>query len=178
MTTEMKTRPSVLSWTLTCIQRVTAFVSALLLVMMMGVTVIDTIGRYFFNRPLAGAAEWVELTMGLIVFAGMFQAAHHGEHVRLDLLDQFWPSWAEQFIKAVSGIISMVIMLLLASQLGGKVAELREFNDVSAYLGLPLAPLGVFMIVMIILCAAVYLTQVCGLFKKNISPDLVGHKPS
>ncbi len=167
MSTQTQIPQSGLFKALACVQRVTALASALMLVLMMGVTVIDTFGRYFFNHPLSGAAEWVELTMGLLVFAGIFQATHHREHVRLDLFDRFWPAGVERFVKVIASLFSTVIMLLLAWQLWRKVAELHEFGDVSSYLGVPLAPVGFFMLVMVLLSAAVYLIQVCGIFKEE-----------
>jgi len=160
-------RATVWIWTLGRLQSITTCFSALLLVLMMGVTVVDTFGRYLFNHPLSGAAEWVELAMGVIVFAGMFQAAQHGEHVRLDLLERFWSPAVRRFFGASASVLSLIIMLLLSWQLWGKVAELHAFGDVSAYLGVPLVPVGGFMLAMALSSAAVYLVQVCGIFQKT-----------
>ncbi len=159
------------------IQSAMAILSALLLLSMMAVTVVDTCGRYFLNHPVSGAAEWVELTMGIMVFAGLFQAAQCKEHVRIDLLDRYWSPAAEPVVKTIACFASMVVMLFLAWQLWNKALELHDFGDVSSYLGVPLAPVAVFMALMILLSAATYLFQLRALHARVAVPPLVLHKP-
>ena len=49
--------------------------SAILLAMM-GLTFVDVIARYVFNRPLAGAFEVTELLLLVLIFAGLPLVTH------------------------------------------------------------------------------------------------------
>lgn len=133
--------------------------TALLLASLMVITVIDVVGRYAFNRPLSGAAEWIELAMGLMIFGGIFQAGMAGEHIRIDLLDKAWSRGARRVVDAIARLASMAVLLFVAWRLWSKAQELRGFGDVSSYLGVPLAPLGYVMAVACALTATVYLLQ-------------------
>ncbi|MDZ7810788.1 MAG: TRAP transporter small permease subunit [Arhodomonas sp.] len=41
------------------------------LVLMLAVTTVDVIGRYFFNAPILGAFEVSEVAMALLIYAGL-----------------------------------------------------------------------------------------------------------
>ena len=52
-------------------ERLFGAVAALALVGMVLLTCVDVIGRYVLNRPLTGAFELSEMTMGALVFASL-----------------------------------------------------------------------------------------------------------
>jgi len=45
-----------------------ANIAAMVLLVLVAITCVDVIGRYFFNSPLVGAVELVEICMGAITF--------------------------------------------------------------------------------------------------------------
>ena len=45
--------------------------AAAILLAMMGLTFVDVVARYVFNRPLAGAFEVTELLLLVLIFAGL-----------------------------------------------------------------------------------------------------------
>ncbi len=138
---------------------VVAVLTAVLLASLMAITVVDVTGRYAFNHPLSGAAEWVELAMGLMIFGGIFQATVRSEHIRIDLFDKGWSPAARQIIQAIGRAVSAVVLALVTWRLLLKAADLHRYDDVSAYLGVALAPLGVIMAVAAALSAVVCLLQ-------------------
>jgi len=139
------------------LERTVALATAALLGSLVCITVIDVAGRYLLNRPLAGAAEWVELAMGLMIFGGMFQAAARSEHIRIDLLDQVWSSAALHRLLVFGRFASAGLLVFLGWRLWGKGREMAEFADVSSYLGVPLAPIAFTMAAGCILAALAYL---------------------
>jgi len=136
-----------------------SIVTALLLASLMLITVIDVVGRYAMNRPLSGAAEWIELSMGVMIFGGFFQAGVSGEHVRIDLLDKAWSRTARRVVDAIARIVSAVVLLGVAWRLLVKAQEMSGYADVSSYLGVPLAPLACVMAAASALTALVYLLE-------------------
>jgi len=56
-----------------------------LLCVMVIVTCIDVIGRYFFAAPLLGAHEMITLSMGVMIYLGMPLVTASREHLVVDL---------------------------------------------------------------------------------------------
>lgn len=113
-----------------------------LLLAIMATTVIDVLGRYIVNRPLSGAIEITELTLGVMIFAGVALAAARGEHVRVDLLDSLL---GQRWLRASTlfgSLISCLVAAFLAWRLFYRAQDFAKFNDVSSHLGVPLAPLA------------------------------------
>lgn len=144
------------------VERAVALATAALLGSLVCITVIDVAGRYLMNRPLAGAAEWVELAMGLMIFGGMFQAAARSEHIRIDLLDQVWSPAALHRLLNLARFASAGLLAFLGWRLWGKGREMAEFADVSSYLGVPLAPIAFTMTAACILAALAYVLDSSG----------------
>src|SRR6266571_6884493 len=67
--------------------------SALLLCLML-VTFVDVVARYLFNRPIRGAFEVTELTLLVLIFAGLPLVSHADEHVTMDFIDRMLPARA------------------------------------------------------------------------------------
>lgn len=57
--------------------------AAIALASIMFLMLIDVTGRYLFNAPLPGAAEIIELAMGVCVFAALPLVTASNEHIRL-----------------------------------------------------------------------------------------------
>lgn len=70
----------------TWIERVLEAVISLCLLAMVAVTVLDVVGRYFFNAPLSGGFEISEILMGLTVFAALPLASRAENHLAIGLL--------------------------------------------------------------------------------------------
>jgi len=138
--------------------------SALVLFTMMVVTVVDVVGRYFFNSPLPGAAELNEIGLGLLVFAALPLITARGGHVTIDLLsnlaDKLGTHKAALFqrvqevcVHAVSAALLAIITWRLAFQ----TERMAGYGDSTSFLGIPLAPVGGFMTVCAGLAAVVAL---------------------
>lgn len=141
------------------VERAVALATAALLVSLMLITVADVLGRYAFNRPLAGAAEWAELAMGLMIYGGLFQAATRSEHIRIDLLDHLWRPAVMRYVTSLCRIAAALLLLFMAWRLWVKGRELAEFGDVSSYLGVPLGPMAFAMAAAAVLAAIAYVFE-------------------
>jgi len=65
--------------------------SAVLLFLLMLLTCVDVIGRYFFSQPLVGATELTEIGLSLVIFTAMPVITWRGGQIVVDLIDGFAP---------------------------------------------------------------------------------------
>jgi len=66
-----------------------ANIAAMILLLLVGITCVDVIGRYFFTppRPLVGAVELVEICMGAITFFSFPLMFSRHDHIVVDLIN-------------------------------------------------------------------------------------------
>lgn len=64
--------------------QVTRILSAISMFLMMALTFLDVIGRYFM-RPIFGAPEMIQFLLAFTIFAAMGQASAHGDHIVVDI---------------------------------------------------------------------------------------------
>lgn len=123
------------------IDKAIRFVAAVLLFLLMMLTFIDVIGRNFFNRPLNGAAELTELSLGAIVFLMLPLIAIRQSHIVVDLFD-FVPSRIFKAAQAITGIVVGVFFFgMMAWRLWHLGDSTARYNDLTPTLKLPIAPL-------------------------------------
>ena len=63
----------------------------MLLFLMMLLTFADVVARYLINRPIRGGFELTELTLLVLIFAGLPLVSHADEHVTMDFIDRLLP---------------------------------------------------------------------------------------
>ena len=79
-----------------------------LLFAMMCLTFVDVVARYLFNSPLRGGFEITELTLLVLIFAGLPLVSHGDEHVTMDFIDRMLPP------RAVGILVRLVHALVAA----------------------------------------------------------------
>ncbi len=133
-----------------------ASIAALALFAMMWLTVIDVVGRKFFDNSLVGAVELTEIFMMLTIFIGLPLTSRAGEHIVFDLLDQFLPESMQRVQRALSQLITCLLLLGGAWVVGGRAARTTEYGDVTAQLEIPLGPFHYFIAALLLITAAVH----------------------
>lgn len=78
-----------------------AWLSGALAAVMMVSTTVDVAGRYLFNRPLYGAFEITEISMGLIVFTALPLAVYRREMIVVGVLSDRYPERLRRLVDAV-----------------------------------------------------------------------------
>jgi len=117
---------------------------AFLLTGLVGLTVVDVIGRYLFGAPLAGAFELTQLMLGTLVFAALPLTTLSGEHVEVDLAYVASPDSLKTIMRWLSGLASAAVLWAIAWRLVVYSARLAGDEAVTNALVVPLAPLGWF----------------------------------
>ena len=128
--------------------------------MMMVLTFADVVARYLLNHPIRGAFEITELTLLVLIFAGLPLVSHADEHVTMDFIDRILPArlrvgWI-RFMHAVCA----AIMFFLSWQVWIKATRISSYNDTTDVLLITIGPFVYFMAVMIALTGGVHLYKV------------------
>lgn len=122
--------------------------AALLLFVLMLITVVDVIGRYVFNQPLAGSSELTEIVLGLIIFAAFPLLCGNNDHIAVDLLEN---RFSDKFKRIRDRVVQGVLVVcLLTLTYGLFLLGMRARRDVLVTEILEL-PNAVFLFIMALL---------------------------
>lgn len=134
--------------------------AAAIVFILMGLTLIDVVGRYFFNTPLVGGFEITELSMGVLVFITLPQLTLDNRHLKVELFTNQLPPVATHAISLLTPLLSTIVLIFLAVQLGDQGNSLNAYHETTATLHLPVGPLAYFMSGMCVISALVAIAQI------------------
>ncbi|MBC9247421.1 TRAP transporter small permease [Paracoccus sp. 11-3] len=122
--------------------RVMAGIAALLILLMIGVTCLDVVGRYLFNRPFGGAYELTQVLLAALVFVALPLTTADGGHVEVDLALHLFPRGVQRLMGRLAGVISAVALAYFTWRLA--IIGLDQWHEGTrtSSLALPLAPLA------------------------------------
>jgi TRAP-type C4-dicarboxylate transport system permease small subunit len=137
--------------------------ASILLGGMMLLTFADVVARYLLNRPIRGGFEITELTLLVLIFAGLPLVSHADEHVTMDFIDRILPPrLLGAWIRFMHGACA-AIMFFLTWQVWIKATRIASYSDTTDVLRITIAPFVYFMALMIALTGVVHVFKV---FKK------------
>lgn len=132
-----------------------ANIAALILLLLVALTCIDVVGRYFFNSPLVGAVELVEICMGAITFFSFPLMFMRNDHITVDLI----PHFNRGYLGWLTSLLFMAVTVYVAYKLGDRVFDYAvralEDGDVTEYLLIPRYPIVGFITAAIFTAAAI-----------------------
>ena len=139
------------------LQRFQLWVSAVALLALMMVTVVDVFMRYVFNRPLRGSFDAVEGLLLLFVFNSLAAAFFTRRHIIIDLIDSFVPRGLSEALIRIADVLSVGVLALLVWAMLVPAAQSYAYGELKQDLGLPIFVLWTVAILSLagtILCAA------------------------
>ena len=95
------------------VERFFALLSGIAVFGLMLLAVVSVTGRQFFNRPLPGYVDWIELTMPLIAFLGVSYVKRIGGHVRMDIVVGQLKGRALWLAEMVTTLCILILIVLL-----------------------------------------------------------------
>jgi TRAP-type C4-dicarboxylate transport system permease small subunit len=131
--------------------------TAAVLFVMMALTCVDVVGRYVFNRPVAGGLEMIEILVAATVFAALPLVTLRQEHVTVDLFDAITPDWLLRVQHVAAYVLAAAVCGILAWQLWIRAGRMLGYGDTTAVLRIPLYPLTYSMTAMMALTALIFL---------------------
>lgn len=139
------------------LQKILGLIAATVLFTMMTLTAIDVIGRYFFNKPLAGGFEITEMGLALLIYCALPLVSARREHIVIDTLDVFMSEGVKTFLNRLSDLICFVCLAGVGYLLFKRAERVVEYGDTTNVLQLPLAPVVYTMSVTIGIAALTHL---------------------
>jgi len=157
---------------------VTAAANILLCVMVV-VTCIDVVGRYFFSAPLLGAHEIITLAMGIMIYLGMPLVTASREHLIVDLAGSLLSPKGKRIQQIIINSIAALTFTLFSYLLLFYGFGLAEDLMVTEDLEIEQAPIAYVMAVMCFLTIFVFFYQVsCAIKdKKSDYSKSAGSRP-
>ena len=127
---------------------------------MMCLTFVDVVARYLFNSPLRGGFEITELTLLVLIFAGLPLVSHGDEHVTMDFIDRMLPPRAVGVLIRLVHALVAAMFLFLTWQMLIKAGRIAAYGDTTDVLRITVGPFVYFMAAMIGLTALVHVFKV------------------
>ena len=124
------------------LERSLGVMAAVLLMVLVGVTCVDVVGRYVLNTPLKGAFEMTEVLLVALVFAALPLTTERREHVEVDLLAFLFGDKANRVLIAFGGLFSAAVFATFAWRLWIQSGKSATDGAVTNALEIPLAPFG------------------------------------
>jgi len=132
-------------------------VASAVLFAMMGLTVVDVVARYVFNRPLRGAFEVTELMLLVLIFAGLPLVSFSDEHATMDFIDRLLGPRAQRWLERGVQLVNGAFMLVLAWLVWLKANRIWGYRDTTDVLRILYGPFVYFMAVTLALAGLIHL---------------------
>lgn len=107
-----------------------------------GVTVLDVVGRYWFDAPISGAFELTQLMLAALIFAALPLTTAARGHVEVDLIAGALPQLLRPAIAWLGAIVSAAALAVFSWRLAVHAVRLAADGSVTNALDVPLAPLA------------------------------------
>ncbi|MDF2153450.1 TRAP transporter small permease subunit [Vibrio sp. CAU 1672] len=107
--------------------------AAISLLLMMLITFVDVTGRYFFNHPIMGSTELIEVLLAVMVFMAFPLVSWQEENICVDLLDNYFPEKWVNIRQIVINLIcsgSLILVALMNWKLAGRSLEYEEVTEI------------------------------------------------
>jgi TRAP-type C4-dicarboxylate transport system permease small subunit len=132
-------------------------VAGLVLMVMMMITVVDVVGRKIFNLPLPGGLELTELTLVVLIYAGLPLVSRHGEHVVVDLFERWMSPMLKKVLNMLSHLVCSLAFFGIAWLLYRKALSSAASGDYTSVLKVAYAPFIYVMCALVVLTALIHL---------------------
>jgi TRAP-type transport system small permease protein len=127
---------------------------------MMCLTFTDVVARYVFNRPIRGGFEITELTLLVLIFAGLPLVSHADEHVTMDFIDRALRGRARIWLNRIVNAIVAGLMGFMSWQVAIKAGKISSYGDATDVLRIPYGPFVYFMAATLALAALIHLYKI------------------
>lgn len=145
--------------------------SALALAIILCTSFVGVIMRYFFQTPILGSDEIIQLVSIALVMLAMPGTAQRDGHVRVDVFDEHIGVWGRFIGDLFSRAVGVYLMYLLTWRSWLGLREALEYNDLSNMLRVPFWPFYGLMALGSALFAVVLVLQIVDLIRGGPGAD-------
>ena len=117
--------------------RLFGYLAAFCLAATMMVTVADVFLRMFFDYPLRGVLELVELGLACTIFVALPAVFLRDEHLVVDVIDHLSKPSVVRWLDLAGAVVSLGVLVVMAWQMLPLARAMHEFGDVTSDLSIP-----------------------------------------
>ena len=110
---------------------------SLVLLWLVGLTVVDVVGRYFLRMPVTGAVELVQISMAGIIFFSMPMMFLKDDQVVVDLFQFVRRGWLGWILSLAITVVVIVASWIVADRVWDYAVRAWEDQDATIYLDIP-----------------------------------------
>jgi TRAP-type C4-dicarboxylate transport system permease small subunit len=119
------------------LSRVLGWLAALFLAAMVLLTVADVTLRSFFNYPIRGMLELVELGLACTIFLALPAVFLRDEHLVVDVIDHLTKPAVVRALDLLGSVVSLIVLAFMAWYMVPNARNMYEFGDVTSDLSIP-----------------------------------------
>lgn len=114
-----------------------AIIGGLLLLAIAAMTMVSIIGRFFFDLPIRGDFEMTKQGMGLVVASFIPYCILNGGNLIVDFFTSKASAGTQRFLDTVGAVFTGAGLLVFAWKATEAILDVRESNEVSGNIDLP-----------------------------------------
>ncbi len=145
--------------------------SAILILFLMLLAVVQVIGRKFFNFPIPGYVDWVEFAMAIFCFLSIAYTQKLGGHVRMEFFIGRFSGRLLWVLEVIGTLVAMGIIAILAWYGYEHFVRAWLIGDSSIDIELPIWPGKFIVVVAFISLELRLLVQLLGFLRLCAYPD-------
>ena len=134
--------------------------ACLVLLLVMSITFVDVIGRYFFNSPVTFAVELIQLGMGLLVLFGLAVTTLERGHIAVDVIESMVPKFFRKILASIAAICGACFISIISWRLWDRGMKFLDDGLATDILFLPVWPWVLLMAIAAAVAAVVAVFQV------------------
>ena len=134
--------------------------ACLVLLLVMSITFVDVIGRYFFNSPVTFAVELIQLGMGLLVLFGLAVTTFERGHIAVDVIESLLPDFFRKILASIAAICGAGFISIISWRLWDRGMKFLDDGLATDILFLPVWPWVLLMAIAAAVAAVVAVFQV------------------
>jgi TRAP-type C4-dicarboxylate transport system permease small subunit len=115
------------------------------LVLMMFLTAMDVLLRYFLNSPISGALELTQYMMLIVVVSGLALCTVEKSHVRVEVIVERLPRKIRTVLYCITSLLSLGLFSLMTRQAVIYAGFLRDGKLISPVLFIPAFPFAILL---------------------------------
>jgi TRAP-type C4-dicarboxylate transport system permease small subunit len=122
-----------------------ARIGCVALFLMMGLTVVDVIGRFLFNSPILGSFEITQYLIVVMIFSFIGNAQAEKWHVSVEILVNTFPKRVQALIDLFNALVGVLLMAVISWMGFEKAFESMATGDSPMNLPVPQYPFVFFL---------------------------------
>lgn len=133
---------------------------------MMALTLVDVVGRYFFDSPVVGATEYISFLLAIVMYAGLPLVTRDNGHISVGILTNHFPAWLKKAESALTIFVTFTMTAFIAFITLQQAEILRAEQAITEDLGLKVAPITYILGLFAVATALYAFKQTVSCFRK------------